>query len=65
MQHLFQLQKRLPKWRQIFVENSFKKPGYLSKNTKLCIFLILRSMFKFHKHDCGQTRIKYYVGREI
>ena len=44
---MFQLQKRLPKWRQSFVKIGFKKPGFLSKNSKFCIFRTIRFCSNF------------------
>ena len=50
MSQLFQLQKRLPKWRLLFVKNGYKKTCFLSKSS---IFLW------FEQYDFVQISLAY------
>ena len=38
LNHNVQAQKRLPKWRQRFVKNGFKKPGFCQKTQNFVYF---------------------------
>ena len=59
---MIQLEKRLPKWRQQFVKNGFKKHDFLVKNLKISCHLDHTILFKFHQHEV-QTFLKECMER--
>ena len=62
---MFQLQKRLPKWRQRFIKNDFKTRFLVKKINILLSLDPPKFLFKFHQHVIQMSFFKRIVSKDF